>query len=64
MIFRDTNGNLITVCRYDFTDDKSYYTKVTSLLTRRGGDGGGCSTVVTYSEQLIRNVLKGYDKKH
>jgi hypothetical protein len=62
MIFRDTNGNLITVCRYDFTDDKSYYTKVMSLLTRRGG--GGCSTVVTYSEQLIRNVLKGYDKKH
>ena len=61
MIFRDTNGNLITVCRYDFTDDKSYYTKVMSLIditTRRG-----CSTI-PYSEQLIRNVLKGDDKKH
>ena len=61
MIFRDTNGKLITVCRYDYPDDKSYYTKVMSLLditTRRG-----CSTI-PYSEQLIRNVLKGDDKKH
>jgi hypothetical protein len=61
MIFRDTNGNLITVCRYDFADDKSYYAKVRSLLDitiRRG-----CLTI-PYSEQLIRNVLKGNEKKH
>jgi len=63
MIFRDTNGNLVTVCRYDFPDDKSYYTKVMSLLdiiTRRNGS----SSTVPYSEQLIRNVLKGNEKKH
>ena len=61
MIFRDTKGKLITVCRYDYPDDKSYYTKVMSLLditTRRGG------STIPYSEQLIRNVLKGDDKKH
>ena len=61
MIFRDTNGNLITVRRYDFTDDTSYYSKVMGILDityRRG-----CSTI-PYSEQLIRNVLKGDDKKH
>ena len=63
MIFRDTNGNLVTVCRYDYPDDKSYYAKVMSLLdiiTRRNGS----SSTVPYSEQLIRNVLKGDDKKH
>ena len=61
MIFRDTTGNLITVRRYDFTDDTSYYSKVMGILDityRRG-----CSTI-PYSEQLIRNVLKGDDKKH
>jgi hypothetical protein len=58
MIFRDTKGNLITVCRYDFTDDKSYYAKVMGLLTHSS------SSTLTYSEQLIRNVLKGDDKKH
>jgi len=61
MIFRDTNGNLITVCRYDYPDDKSYYSKLwriqnTIFLTQ--------DSTVTYSEQLIRNVLKGDNKKH
>ena len=63
MIFRDTNGNLITVCRYDYPDDKSYYAKVMSLLdiiTHRTFS----TIIITYSEQLIRNVLKGDDKKH
>ena len=60
MIFRDTNGNLITVCRYDFTDDKSYYAKVMRLV---GGPHPTYSKI-PYSEQLIRNVLKGNDKKH
>ena len=63
MIFRDTNGNLITVCRYDYPDDKSYYTKVMSLLdiiTHRTFS----TIIITYSEQLIRNVLKGNEKKH
>ena len=62
MIFRDTNGNLITVCRYDFADDKSYYTRVGSLLdiTHRTSS----TIIITYSEQLIRNVLKGNEKKH
>lgn len=63
MIFRDTDGNLITVCRYDYPDDKSYYSKLWSIhcsnkvLTPD-------SSIVTYSEQLIRNVLKGDNKKH
>jgi len=60
MIFRDTNGNLITVCRYDFTDDKSYYTQVMRVL----GVTRPSYSKIPYSEQLIRNVLKGNDKKH
>ena len=62
MIFRDNKGNLITVCRYDFADDKSYYSKVMGIIditTRRD-----CLLTIPYSEQLIRNVLKGDDKKH
>ena len=61
MIFRDTKGNLITVCRYDFADDKSYYAKVMSILDITHSSS---SSTLTYSEQLIRNVLKGDDKKH
>lgn len=60
MIFRDIKGNLVTVCRYDFTDDKSYYTKVMGILDRTHRIG----STITYSEQLIRNMLKGDDKKH
>lgn len=50
MIFRDLNGNLLTVNNNDFKDDKLYYTKVLSIYNFK-------TASCDYSNSLIRNAV-------
>ena len=51
MIFRDLNGNLLTVNNNDFKDDKLYYCKVLSIYNLKMASSDN------YSNSLIRNVV-------
>ena len=52
MIFRDLNGNLLTVNIKDFKDDKLFYSKVLSIYNFKTADNDD-----NYSNNLIRAVV-------
>lgn len=56
MLFRDINGNLVEINKYDFNNDKAYYQKIIEIkqvftkLTE--------SKYPNYSTYIINNTLK------
>lgn len=56
MLFRDINGNLVEINKYDFNNDKAYYQKIMEIkqvftkLTE--------SKYPNYSTYIINNTLK------
>jgi hypothetical protein len=53
MLFRDINGNLIEVNRYDFKNDKLYYQKIMEIkkqFTKSNKDSN-------YSNYVIRQLF-------
>ena len=58
MLFRDSNGNLIELNRYDFKNDKSYYQKIMEikqLFTKSNKN-------LNYSDYVIQNSIKDEKK--
>jgi len=54
MLFRDSNGNLIELNRYDFKNDKLYYQKIIEikqLFTKS-------NKTQNYSDYVIQNSTK------
>lgn len=54
MLFRDSNGNLIELNRYDFKNDKLYYQKIMAikhLFTKSNKSQN-------YSDYVIQNSIK------
>jgi hypothetical protein len=53
MLFRDINGNLVEINKYDFKNDKAYYQKIMEIkevFTKSNKSG--------YSTYIINNALK------
>ncbi len=56
MLFRDINGNLVELNKYDFKNDKAYYQKIIDIkkhftkLTKNNN--------INYSTYIINNALK------
>ena len=58
MLFRDINGKLIELNRYDFKNDKLYYQKIMEikyLFTKS-------NKTQNYSDYVIQNSTKGEKK--
>ena len=53
MLFRDVNGNLIELNRYDFKNDKLYYQKIIEIKKQFTK-----STKIGYSNYIIKQFLK------
>jgi len=56
MLFRDINGNLVEINKYDFNNDKAYYQKIMEIkqvFTKLSE-----SKYPNYSTYIINNTLK------
>ena len=51
MLFRDINGNLVKINRYDFTNDVKYFSKIQNLFTKKE------KKTNNNSQQLINDIL-------
>jgi len=56
MLFRDINGNLIELNRYDFKNDKLYYQKIMEIKKQFTKSNKNEQT--NYSNYVINNTLK------
>ena len=56
MLFRDINGNLIELNRYDFKNDKLYYQKIMEI--KRQFTKSNKNEQSNYSNYVINNTLK------
>jgi len=55
MLFRDSNGNLIELNRYDFKNDKLYYQKIMEikqLFTKSNKDSNYSNYVIQVSTKI------------
>jgi len=55
MLFRDINGNLIEVNRYDFKNDKLYYQKIMEI--KKQFTKSNKNELTSYSNYVIRQLL-------
>lgn len=53
MLFRDINGNLVEINKYDFKNDKVYYQKIMEIKKQFTKSNKNC-----YSTYIINNTLK------
>ena len=53
MLFRDINGNLVELNKYDFKNDKAYYQKIMEIKKQFTKSNKNC-----YSTCVINNALK------
>jgi len=56
MLFRDINGNLIELNRYDFKNDKLYYQKIMEI--KKQFTKSNKNEQSNYSNYVINNTLK------
>ena len=56
MLFRDSNGNLIELNRYDFKNDKVYYQKIMEI--KKQFTKSNKKEQSNYSNYVINNTLK------
>ena len=56
MLFRDINGNLIEVNRYDFKNDKLYYQKIMEI--KKQFTKSNKNEQSNYSNYVINQLLK------
>jgi hypothetical protein len=56
MLFRDVNGNLIQLNRYDFKNDKVYYQKIMEI--KKQFTKTTKNKYSNYSNYVINNTLK------
>jgi hypothetical protein len=56
MLFRDNNGNLIELNRYDFKNDKLYYQKI--LEIKKQFTKSNKNEQTNYSNYVINQLLK------
>jgi hypothetical protein len=61
MIFRDNNGNLIELNRYDFKNDKLYYQKIMEIKKQFTKSNKNEQT--NYSNYVINQLLKKVEQK-
>jgi hypothetical protein len=54
MLFRDINGNLIELNRYDFKNDKAYYQRIMEIKSQFTKSNKNCYS--TYVIQLLTKV--------
>jgi hypothetical protein len=55
MLFRDSNGNLIELNRYDFKNDKLYYQKIMEikqLFTKSNKDSNYSNYIIQVSTKI------------
>lgn len=58
MLFRDSNGNLVELNRYDFKNDKLYYQKIMEikkLFTKSNKDLNYSNYVIQVSTKIEKN---------
>jgi len=56
MLFRDSNGNLIELNRYDFKNDKVYYQKIMEI--KKQFTKSNKKEYPNYSNYVIQNLIK------
>ena len=61
MIFRENNGNLIELNRYDFKNDKLYYQKIMEIKKQFTKSNKNEQT--NYSNYVINQLLKKVEQK-
>jgi len=60
MLFRDFDGNLIQLNRYDFKNDKLYYKKIMEIKQQstKSNKDTNKNEYINYSNYVINNTLK------
>ncbi len=61
MLFRDSNGNLIELNRYDFKNDKVYYQKIMEI--KKQFTKSNKKEYPNYSNYVINQLLKKVEQK-
>ena len=61
MLFRDVNGNLIELNRYEFKNDKLYYQKIMEIKKQFTKSNKNEQT--NYSNYVINQLLKKVEQK-
>ena len=61
MLFRDINGNLIELNRYDFKNDKLYYQKIMEI--KKQFTKSNKNEQSNYSNYVINQLLKKVEQK-